>query len=128
MLVRTFQENKTRVLCPQSIFKTMEFLLKCTFMPLPGVVGRGEFNLDYSLHQDINICLYASFKKKNMFLPCMACWSVACPTCVACMPLCVLPMYLYTLFMWLLLTLRVINCLMLWVMFNISWDFSLPPF
>lgn len=53
MLVRTVQENKTSVLCPQVLQNTKLFLECVSVSPLlhhqPGVTDRSEFASDYVL-------------------------------------------------------------------------------
>ena len=47
MLVKTLQENKTRVLCPQFLENT-ELFLGCPFVLLSGAADRCVITSDYS--------------------------------------------------------------------------------
>ena len=71
MLVRTLQENKTRILLPQFLQNT-ELFLECVFAFLAGVADRSEFTSGYSLLFGAIKVLYIPLWK-NMFLLCATC-------------------------------------------------------
>jgi hypothetical protein len=49
--------------CDHCFFRNTDLFLECAFVPLPGVIGRSEFALYYSLQLAILICLCASMEK-----------------------------------------------------------------
>lgn len=61
MFVRKRQENRSLVTL---VLQTMELLLQCVFILLPGVADGSAFTSDYSPQVTIVICIYASMDKE----------------------------------------------------------------
>jgi hypothetical protein len=114
MLVREWQENKARVLGTPFLQITKSFL-ECASMPLSGIADRREFT-SYIYYNWLLLFVYKPLQKT-----CFRCMWLSSVTCC-------LPLWLYTLFIWLSLNHQSINYHMLWIKRAITWDLSWPRF